>query len=308
MWARPVAWASATPVELARRARTASGRVTVIGLPGSTTARLAEAVLLLRLGHRQPADAGVRAPAIGDHDNDEDLIGLRRIHKTHLHGVEVGAHERGVLVMQRHVDGRARPAELLGRGNDGFAPADGGPERRPERGMKERRGMLILAVLPDHGRLAVGVHGGPQGGGSASPEKIPELLARLDQLLQILHEAPRERILDHRHRGDLPNGPRRRLPPVLENVLRHRHELANFHQCPPADGPWPFTTSAARIAGGVFRLRPILICPSMRIIEMPQRSPAFRAASAVLPTDPVGASTMQRSASRPGAITPTGRW
>src|SRR3972149_6507395 len=145
MWARPVAGASATPVELARRARTASGRVTVIRLPGSTTARLAEAVLLLRLGHRQPADAGGRAPAVGDSHADEDLIGLRPIHKTHLQGDKAGAHERGVLVMKRHVDGRARPAELLGRGNDGFAPADGGPERRPARGVKGRRGMLILA-------------------------------------------------------------------------------------------------------------------------------------------------------------------
>src|SRR5215831_14957533 len=42
-------------------------------------------------------------------------------------------------------------------------------------------------------------------------------------------------------------------------------------------------------------------------MEMPKRSPAVRAWSAVVPTDPTGASTMQRSASRPGSITPTRR-
>ena len=59
-------------------------------------------------------------------------------------------------------------------------------------------------------------------------------------------------------------------------------------------------TSAARAAGGVLRLRPIRICPSMSTMEIPKRSPARSASSAVPPTEPIGASTTQQSASRPG--------
>src|SRR3989454_4102271 len=76
-------------------------------------------------------------------------------------------------------------------------------------------------------------------------------------------------------------------------------------QCPPTAAPWPLTTSAARAAGGVLRLRPIVTLPSIRTIEIPGRSPAASADSASVPTEPVGASQTTRSASRPSASVPT---
>src|SRR5512143_3355047 len=140
----------------------------------------------------------------------------------------------------------------------------------------------------------------------APAEQVAQLLAGLDQLLQVLHEAARERVLDHRHRRHLAQRLLEPAAAVLLDLLDHRHQLADLHQCPPAAGPCPLTTSAARVAGGVLRLRPILICPSMRIMDTPKRSPTCSASSAVRPWEPIGASTMQRSASRPGAITPVG--
>ena len=71
---------------------------------------------------------------------------------------------------------------------------------------------------------------------------------------------------------------------------------------PPTDGP--LTTSAARPAGAVFRLRPMSGAPSTRTIEIPNRSPLASAPSAVSATEPTGASTMHRSAARPGAMMP----
>ena len=249
----------------------------------------------------------MRAPPIGDGEGDEDLARPRRVAEADLHRVEMRAHEGGVLEVERHVDGRSRPAQLLGRGNNREAAPHRGAEGRAERRVEDGRGVLVLAVLAHDGRLAVGVHGSPEGGHGAAAEEIAQLLSGLDQLLQILDEAPGEGVLDHGNRRHLLDGPGRLAPAVLVDLLHHREHLADSHQWPPPAGPCPLTTSAARAAGGVFRLRPILICPSMSTIEIPKRSPALNASRAVLPTEPTGASTIHRSASRPFAMTPTGR-
>ena len=89
--------------------------------------------------------------------------------------------------------------------------------------------------------------------------------------------------------------------------LHHRDQLPDAHQCPPPPGPIPLTTSAARAAGGVFRLRPILHLPidqhhrDAEEVSRPERL------ARGLPHRADGRVHDARSASRPGSITPTGR-
>src|SRR5437773_2508644 len=97
---------------------------------------------------------------------------------------------------------------------------------------------------------------------------------------------------------------RRHIAARAEGVAVAAERLDVHAQWPPPAGPCPLTTSAARAAGGVLRLRPTVLLPSIRTIEIPGRSPAASAASAPWPTPPVGASQMTRSASRPSASVP----
>ena len=55
-------------------------------------------------------------------------------------------------------------------------------------------------------------------------------------------------------------------------------------------------TEALRAAGGVLRLTLTFMSPSMITIETPGTSPALIASKAVLPTEPMGASIMVKSA------------
>src|SRR5438034_3615964 len=98
---------------------------------------------------------------------------------------------------------------------------------------------------------------------------------------------------------------RRHIAARAEGVAVAAERLDVHAQWPPPAGPCPLTTSAARAAGGVLRLRPMVILPSISTIEIPGRSPALRADNASHATLPVGASQMTRSASRPSAMTPT---
>ena len=64
---------------------------------------------------------------------------------------------------------------------------------------------------------------------------------------------------------------------------------------------------AARAAGGVFRLRPIITAPSIRTIEIPGRSPRASASNAVVAPEPTGASHSTMSAARPATSAPVSR-
>src|SRR5256886_13201723 len=97
---------------------------------------------------------------------------------------------------------------------------------------------------------------------------------------------------------------RRHIAARAEGVAVAAERLDVHAQWPPPAGPCPLTTSAAPAPGGVLRLRPTVILPSIRTIAIPGRSPAASADSASRPTPPVGASQMTRSASRPSASVP----
>ena len=111
--------------------------------------------------------------------------------------------------------------------------------------------MLVLAVRPHDGRLAVGVHRPAQRHHRAAAEQVAQLLAGLDQLLQVVDEAARERVLDHRDRGHLPDRLLDAPAAVLVDLLHHREQLADFHQWPPADrGPAGLALDHLRRARG----------------------------------------------------------
>src|SRR5690606_10598145 len=111
--------------------------------------RSAQSVFALDLAHLQAADARQRAARVGDGHGDHDLVGARRIRNTGFDRVEMATDESGVLMAQRHVDGRADAAHLLGRRHQGCAFFDRLAQRRAELGMQDGGGMLELARLAD---------------------------------------------------------------------------------------------------------------------------------------------------------------
>src|SRR5436190_9765011 len=177
----------------------------VLGVVASSSLWLSSAqpVLFLRLVDREAADARMRPASVGDDESHQDLVGTGSIGKAHLHRVEVGAHERRVLVVKRHVDGGTRAAELLRRWDDGLAASHRLPERRAESRMEDGGGVLVLAALADDRGFAVRMHRRGHCRRGAAADELAQLLARLDQLLEILYVASREGVLDHRHGGDL---------------------------------------------------------------------------------------------------------
>src|SRR5882724_1247249 len=63
----------------------------------------------------------------------------------------------------------------------------------------------------------------------AAAEEVAQLLARLDQLLEILDVASREGVLDHRDGSDLLDGPGDFLAAVFVDLLHDRQHLSDFH-------------------------------------------------------------------------------
>ena len=105
--------------------------------------------------HRQPADARQRPAAVGDRDRDHDLVGARRVVDHDLHAVEMAAHERRVLVAERNIQRRARPAALLRRRDQRRTLAQNLAHRRAHLWMQDRGRMFEFAVFADRGGLAV---------------------------------------------------------------------------------------------------------------------------------------------------------
>src|SRR5206468_12658997 len=132
------------------------------------------------------------------------------------------AHERGVLVTERHVDARAHAAALLGRRDQRRALLDRGAQRLAERRMQNRGGVLELAGLADDRGLAValdlaGLY--PERGHGALAQQAAELLADLDQHVEIGLEASGARVLDHRERARLARRRRDLSPHLLVRLL-----------------------------------------------------------------------------------------
>ena len=95
--------------------------------------------------HLQTTDARQRPAAVGDDDADHDLVGTRRVGHARFHRVEVAAHEGGVLVTERHVDGGAEAAALVGRRHERGTFFDGLAQRRAELRVQDRGGVFQLA-------------------------------------------------------------------------------------------------------------------------------------------------------------------
>src|ERR1700761_6267103 len=122
--------------------------------------KLTKSVLALDFLDRQPADPRQRPTAVGDGDRDHDLVGARRIVDLHFHAVEMATHESCVLVAERDIERRARPAALLRRRDQRRALAQHLAYRRAHLWMKDRGGMFELAVLTDRGGLTVTMRAG----------------------------------------------------------------------------------------------------------------------------------------------------
>src|SRR5437773_8875097 len=210
-----------------------SPRASPCGVRGRTRgsgARVSsEAVLFLGFVLREAAHPRVGPAAVRDGDREHDLVGARRVVEPHLHRVVVGAHERRVLEVERDVDRRAGAAELLGRGDDGLAPADRRAKGRAELRMKQRGGVLVFASLADDRGLAVGLGGATEGLRRLLREQRPELLPRVDEQRELLDELPGERVLDDGDRRDLAYGTPRGAAPAGQDLLHHGDELSDLH-------------------------------------------------------------------------------
>lgn len=98
--------------------------------------------------------ARARAPAIGQHNNDEEL--LRAWGATDSYSQRIDLVERPdiVLMTQRNIDRDASCANLDIRWNDGLAAANGVPHRLAHAWVEEGGRMLDVTVHADDRRLA----------------------------------------------------------------------------------------------------------------------------------------------------------
>ena len=135
---------------------------------------------------------------IADRDYDHDLVRARGVGDRDLHRVEMAERPHLVLVVQRAIDDRARPADLLGGRHDGTSPGRRFPAPAcPSCGCMTAAACSRSPLHADNRRLAVAVDGGAVDAervDRALHEESAELGARLLQL----PPAPRHRL---RHRG-----------------------------------------------------------------------------------------------------------
>mgnify|MGYP003345207232 CR=1 FL=1 len=147
---------------------------------------------VLRIGHGPAQDVGIgnRFHAVGHGDGDHHLVVARRVGDADLDRVEVGAHERRILVMERHVERGAGAAALLRARDDGLAAAHPFAERRPELRMEHRGHVFEFALHADDAALAVTVDGpAPEFLHRDGDELRAERHARLDERLEVLDVA-----------------------------------------------------------------------------------------------------------------------
>src|SRR5258707_14849763 len=85
-------------------------------MPASNTpVKLSQTVFALDFRTRQSAAPRQWPAAVGNRHRHHDLVGARRVVDLHFHAVEMAAHEGCVLVTERNIERRSRPAALLGR-------------------------------------------------------------------------------------------------------------------------------------------------------------------------------------------------
>jgi len=148
----------------------------------------------------------------------------------------VTAHEGGVLVAERHVDGAAHAAALLGRRHERCALFDRQPQRCAEPGVQDGGGVLQLASLAHDRCLAVALRlrwRDAKRLHAARAEQRAELFADGHEFVEVLLEAAGERVGDHRHRERLARGRRDRLPAFGVGFFDLHDEFADVgeHGC-----------------------------------------------------------------------------
>src|SRR5437763_6929862 len=81
-------------------------------------AELPQTIFALYLGHLQTSDPRQRPATVGHGDRDHDFIGARRVVDPHFHAVEMAPDKGRILVAERNVERRARPARPQGRSEE----------------------------------------------------------------------------------------------------------------------------------------------------------------------------------------------
>jgi len=73
---------------------------------GKASGHLPKAVFFFGVFHFEAADAGVGPAAVGHHQGDDDFIGPWSVVDANGHGVEVGSHKGGILIVGGYIDSR----------------------------------------------------------------------------------------------------------------------------------------------------------------------------------------------------------
>ena len=147
--------------------------------------------------------AGSRAsgrPRRGQRHPDDDLVVERGVGYPHLERLVMGADRVVVLVLEREVDRGSGRAALLRRRKEGAA-VDGIPDEVPEAQVVDD-GRPVLDLTPEADERALSVAfdvGGAESAERALGQQPAERLAvGVRQSREILDEASRERVRDHR--------------------------------------------------------------------------------------------------------------
>src|SRR5581483_1381603 len=111
------------------------------------------------------------------------------------------------------------------------------------------RRVLVLAVEPDDGGLAVALRRAAERGDGLAAEQRPQLLAHRHQRGQVLDPPAGEGVVDHRDRGGLADGAGRLATAVGADLLDDRHELPDLrHPSPPSPTGGTGTGSTSQIS------------------------------------------------------------
>ena len=147
-----------------------------------------------------PTRGSGRPPSVTG-DRDHQLVVPGRIHDPELDGIEVGADERRVLVVQRDVERGTGTTAFLRRRDDGFASAGRLPQRRTELRVQHRGDVFELTVGPHDAALPVAVDRlAVQMSDRDRGECRRQFHAVGDHLAEVLDEATGERVRQHRCR------------------------------------------------------------------------------------------------------------
>ena len=103
----------------------------------------------------EAADPGEGPACVRDNDDKHKFIGPGGVGQAYLHGVEMAAHKGRILIMERHIYGRAGVAQLFGRGDNRLSAAYMVTYGLAQGGVQHSGAMLQLSPFAHHGCLTV---------------------------------------------------------------------------------------------------------------------------------------------------------